>query len=245
MGRKKDRWKEVCRRMLWTIDPSFRSPAYFLSAREARVKVPADVCGWTNLGLAGDLRPLLTQRHEWHGPGFAAILALDKIGSTEELLAAAVHEFCHFVLFMAETSTIRATLGEERFYSILAEPSKETQREGRPPAPSSDRSEWRESHNAAFVRMAIHAQSRAAWRGKFLYVVDPTFYGLPPRMRFVAPLQMSRAVCWICHCRPWPRSRGRLTTHNSLRAYRPQHNTHFPKRNKHDRRARANRDRTK
>ena len=43
----------------------------FSDAREARVKVPADVAGWTALGLSGDLRPACAHRREWRGPGFA------------------------------------------------------------------------------------------------------------------------------------------------------------------------------
>jgi len=181
MTRKRDRWKGICERLLRAIDSGFVSPCYILSAREARVTVPADCLAWTALGLAGDLRPALEQRRERKGPGFAMILDLGRIGTPEALLAVAIHEFCHHIAALAETSSIRATLGDSRFYSVLGEPSEETQRQGHLPPPNSDPDERRNVHGPQFLRLAVHAQFRANrlldWR--LPSPVDPQDYGFP------------------------------------------------------------------
>ena len=197
MERKRDRWKTICERVVRAVDPSFCSPIIFSRPRGPR-ESSGGRCGLDGAGLSGDLRPLLSQRREWKGPGFAAILALDKLPGTRYLLAAALHELCHFVVGMAETSNVRATLGAERFYSILAEPSKQTRQSGELTPPSSDPDERRESHNAAFFRIAAHVQSRADSRGYWLpHLADPTQYGFSAGShKFAAALADETRALW-------------------------------------------------
>jgi hypothetical protein len=149
-----------CTKAIRQIDPGYAGPIYLLEPRQARDAVSqGDYAGATRFALSGDVREFLQRHRLWSGPGFCAVLDLDKIHSTLELLSVVLHEYCHHVQGVAQTTRLQDVIGVEQFYRVISEPSDRVQA-GIPPEPvSSAAAELREMHDATFIRLAIHANS--------------------------------------------------------------------------------------
>jgi len=84
------------------IDPGIREkPVYLIDAREYKVDDVGFSCeGYTSYLLDLQLSLQLSARGRWHGPGFASVLFLDRIGPMQRFVAGVVlHELGHHVCF--------------------------------------------------------------------------------------------------------------------------------------------------
>lgn len=94
-------WKEDGADLIWWADPSRDDPTYLVDAAECRhlFTLGQGVGGFTSPVLSEQLREVIGRA--WMGPGFAAVVDPSRFASSTELIAAALHEFCHGVLFSA------------------------------------------------------------------------------------------------------------------------------------------------
>ena len=178
---RRDRWKAVCEKWIRRIDPTFTEPVYLLSARQATGVVEmSEICGLTGLGMAGDVRTALERRHEWRGPGFAAVIDLERISRTVELIGVALHEYTHYVESTAAAIPLATSMGRAAYHAVLSKPRDD---ESMPIRPSSTKRPW-DQHGPAFIHLAIHAEHRAWRAGCRAVLADWTYYELPSGWRW-------------------------------------------------------------
>ena len=150
-----------CTKAIRLIDPGYTGPVYLLEPRQARAAVAqVGYAGLTGFGLSGDVRGFLERSRLWKGPGFCAVIAIDKIRTTLELLGVVAHEYVHHVQAMAQTARLQDVIGGERFFRAISEPSKRVQANMPPEPISSDTAELRLMHNPDFLRLCLHAEQR-------------------------------------------------------------------------------------
>ena len=169
----KNRWKEVCERWVRRLG-NYTGSVYLLTPREARGRVSlGDALGLTGIAMDTDFRDILRQRGKWQGPGFAAVVALDRIETTKALLATVLHEFCHHAEYEAIRSLLAQHVGPEKVSAAF-----DTPRDGEIAATSEEREIVRQ-HGPAFQRLALHLERRAAQAGLFVDIGVARHYGLP------------------------------------------------------------------
>jgi hypothetical protein len=175
---KRGRWRDVLEGLLRRVDPHFAEPIYLVSRREAAaagILEMHDFAGLTSIAMSGSLRFLLKRQGRWKGRGFAAIVDVAGNMSAAALEAVALHELAHYVDGISEVQGLANVVGQAAFDAKLSESvGLWTEK------PGPTRAESCRQHGARFIRLAIHAEIRAALIGKHCCVVDPTLYGWPP-----------------------------------------------------------------
>jgi hypothetical protein len=181
-------WRARAVELLRHVDPSAAAePCYILTDFETAglFAVAPGVGGFTSLGLARRLRPVVGDR--WRGEGFACVVCEDRYQTAAERIGVVLHEYCHHVEY-AWVARLGLGPGADQIIARAAEsfrlPAAEPVSLDTGTAPP-----WIFHRPDPFIRLACHVAFRTLydaggrlaflWGGGAAEIVGPT-YGLSP-----------------------------------------------------------------
>ena len=164
-------WKAEAAELVRLADPAAKGPIYLLSVRQAAAiyKPNPSVFGFTGLLLCHRLHRAIGRK--WAGPGFCAVIDIERAVSRVQSLGAVLHEYAHHVVGRWEPHL--AMIAEFRLEGAVLPRRRPGQARRR--VEPCGRGDYDAMHGPRFYRLAAHLAHRMwrLWAGGFLDIVGP------------------------------------------------------------------------